>query len=80
MASNFKISAHRNGDNLYLRLVGGFDGQTHAPQVHGKKCNANRTRERLVLVARRTKAMVTLVGRYPAKLASPVWNLCDDQQ
>jgi hypothetical protein len=26
MASNFKISAHRNGDNLYLRLVGGFDG------------------------------------------------------
>ena len=26
MASNFKISAHRNSENLYLRLVGDFDG------------------------------------------------------
>ena len=26
MASNFKISAHRNSGNLYLKLVGDFDG------------------------------------------------------
>ena len=26
MASNFRISAHRNRDNLYLTLVGDFDG------------------------------------------------------
>ena len=26
MASNFKISAHRNSDNLYIALAGDFDG------------------------------------------------------
>lgn len=32
MASNFKISVHRNSDNLHLKLIGDFDG-TSAHQV-----------------------------------------------
>jgi len=32
MTSNFKISVHRNDDNLYLKLAGNFDG-TSAHQL-----------------------------------------------
>ena len=28
MASNFKISTHRNGENIHLRLAGDFDGSS----------------------------------------------------
>jgi hypothetical protein len=28
MASNFRISAHRNSDNLHLKLLGDFDGSS----------------------------------------------------
>jgi hypothetical protein len=28
MASNFRISAHRNSDNLHLKLIGDFDGSS----------------------------------------------------
>ena len=28
MASNFRISIHRNSDNLHLKLIGDFDGSS----------------------------------------------------
>ena len=28
MASNFKIALHRDGDTLYLKLIGDFDGSS----------------------------------------------------
>ena len=41
MASNFRISAHRNSDNLHLKLTGDFDGSSALQLVNVLKKNAN---------------------------------------
>jgi anti-anti-sigma regulatory factor len=40
MASNFKISIHRNSDNLHLRLVGDFDGTSAHQLLNTLKVNS----------------------------------------
>lgn len=34
MAANFSISAHRNSENLHLKLTGDFDGSSALQLVH----------------------------------------------
>ncbi len=34
MASNFRISAHRNNENLHLKLMGDFDGSSACRLLH----------------------------------------------
>jgi hypothetical protein len=43
MASNFRNSAHRNSDNLYLKLMGGFDGSSVLQLLNVLKENSNGT-------------------------------------
>ncbi len=39
MASKFKISSHKNGENLHLKLFGEFDGSSAMELIHLlKKC------------------------------------------
>jgi hypothetical protein len=40
MASNFRISAHRNSDNLHLKLLGDFDGSSACELVNEIKKNS----------------------------------------
>jgi len=39
MASNFRISVHRNRDSLHLRLAGDFDGSSAFMLLHSLKEN-----------------------------------------
>ena len=41
MASNFKISIHRNSENLHLKLVGDFDGSSALELINVLKKNWN---------------------------------------
>jgi len=41
MASNFRISAHRNSENLHLKLTGDFDGSSAMQLMNVLKKNAN---------------------------------------
>ena len=41
MASNFKISTHRNSEDLHLCLIGDFDGNSAWEVFHLLKKNAN---------------------------------------
>jgi hypothetical protein len=41
MASNFRISIHRNSDNLHLKLVGDFDGTSAHQLLNVLKKNWN---------------------------------------
>jgi hypothetical protein len=41
MASNFRISAHRNSENLHLKLTGDFDGSSAMQLINVLKKNAN---------------------------------------
>lgn len=44
MASNFKISAYKNGDNLHLKLTGEFDGSSAMKLMNMlKKCGKRHT-------------------------------------
>ncbi len=42
MASNFKISIHRNSENLHLRLMGDFDGSSAWQLLNVLKKTSNR--------------------------------------
>ena len=39
MASNFRISIHRNSDNLHLKLIGDFDGTSAYQVINTLKSN-----------------------------------------
>jgi len=41
MASNFKISVHRNSDSLHLKLLGDFDGSSAWELLNVLKKSAN---------------------------------------
>jgi hypothetical protein len=41
MASNFRISAHRNSENLHLKLTGDFDGSSAMQLINVLKKNSN---------------------------------------
>ena len=41
MAQNFKISTHRTIDNLYIRLMGDFDGSSAWELINAIKENSN---------------------------------------
>ena len=41
MASNFRISMHRNSDNLHLKLIGDFDGTSACELLDVLKKNCN---------------------------------------
>jgi hypothetical protein len=41
MASNFRISAHRNSENLHLKLMGDFDGSSACQLLNVLKKRAN---------------------------------------
>lgn len=41
MASNFRISAHRNSDSLHLKLMGDFDGSSAWELLNVLKQSAN---------------------------------------
>jgi len=41
MAHNFKISIHRTIDNLYIRLIGDFDGSSAFELLNALKENLN---------------------------------------
>ncbi len=41
MASNFQISAHRNSDNLHLKIIGDFDGSSAWQLLNVLKRSAN---------------------------------------
>ena len=41
MASNFRISTHRNSDNLHLKLIGDFDGSSALQLLNALKENSN---------------------------------------
>jgi len=43
MATNFRISVHRNSENLHLRLMGGFDGTSAHELLNVLKRYVNRT-------------------------------------
>lgn len=43
MAKNFKISTHRNDQNLHLKLMGDFDGTSAFELLNVLKRNSNRT-------------------------------------
>ena len=49
MASNFKISVHRNSDSLDLKLMGDFDGTSACEllNVMMEKCGWNQNREKV---------------------------------
>ena len=49
MASNFRISAHRNSDNLHLKLTGDFDGSSALQLLNVLKENSNGTSSRLII-------------------------------
>ena len=40
MSVNFKISIHRNSDNLHLKLMGDFDGSSACELINVLKANA----------------------------------------
>ena len=44
MAQNFKISTHRTIDNLYIRLVGDFDGSSAFELLNALWENVNNTK------------------------------------
>jgi hypothetical protein len=41
MASNFRITAHRNGENLHLKLKGDFDGSSACQLLNFLKKSSN---------------------------------------
>ncbi len=41
MASNFRITAHRNSENLHLKLVGDFDGSSACQLLNFLKTGSN---------------------------------------
>ncbi len=41
MASNFRISTHRNNDNLHLKLMGDFDGSSACQLLNVLKKTSN---------------------------------------
>jgi anti-anti-sigma regulatory factor len=41
MASNFRISIHRNSDNLHLKLAGDFDGTSAHLLLNALKTNSS---------------------------------------
>jgi hypothetical protein len=41
MASNFRISTHRNSESLHLKLVGDFDGSSAFELINVLKKNWN---------------------------------------
>ena len=43
MASNFRISIHRNSDNLHLKLIGDFDDSSALQLLNVLKENSNGT-------------------------------------
>lgn len=43
MATNFRISVHRNSENLHLRLMGDFDGTSAHELLNVLKRYVNRT-------------------------------------
>jgi hypothetical protein len=43
MASNFRISIHRNSENLHLKLIGDFDGSSAFEVINVLKKNWNGT-------------------------------------
>jgi len=43
MATNFRISAHRNGENLHLKLMGDFDGTSAHELLNVLKKRADHT-------------------------------------
>ncbi|MBW1902153.1 MAG: hypothetical protein JRJ20_11035 [Deltaproteobacteria bacterium] len=42
MANNFKISIHRNSDNLHMKLVGDFDGTSAHLLINALKAKMRR--------------------------------------
>ena len=42
MACNFKISVHKNSDNLHLMLAGDFDGSSALQLIHSLNTRRNR--------------------------------------
>jgi len=61
MASNFSIFFHRNSDNLYLKLMGDFDGSSAHQLINILKeqnGNVNKISDRL-----------TFTGEYSDKMA-----------
>ncbi len=42
MACNFKISVHKNSDNLHLMLAGDFDGSSALQLINSLKTRKNR--------------------------------------
>lgn len=51
MALNFKISVHKNGDNLHLKLSGDFDGSSAFQLLNAMKKNSNGARRVLIHTA-----------------------------
>ncbi len=43
MATNFRISVHRNGENLHLKLIGDFDGTSAHELLNVLKRYCDRT-------------------------------------
>jgi len=43
MAINFRISTHRNSDNLHLKLMGDFDGSSACELINILKANTHNT-------------------------------------
>jgi len=43
MAINFRISSHRNSDNLHLKLMGDFDGSSACELINTLKANTHST-------------------------------------
>jgi hypothetical protein len=48
MASNFKISVHRNSENLHLKLTGDFDGSSAWELLNVLKKRSNGARKVIV--------------------------------
>jgi hypothetical protein len=48
MANNFKISIHREIDNLYIRLIGDFDGSSAFELLNALRGNLNSSKYILI--------------------------------
>ena len=48
MASNFRISTHRNSDNLHLKLIGDFDDSSALQLLNVLKENSNGARRVII--------------------------------
>ena len=70
MASNFRISVHRNSDNVHLKLMGDFDGTSAWELLDVLKKNSDGVRKVIIHTS-------SLKNVYPFGRNTFHQNLCD---